>query len=81
MQATWSQPVAEVVVFSKDFARRRERPRQLGDLDSPGVPDGTEGRLLVVPPDPADLEVGMSAESAGSYRGVPRSTSTSAAGR
>jgi len=28
MQATWSQPVAEVVVFSNDFARRRERPRR-----------------------------------------------------
>jgi hypothetical protein len=27
MQATWSQPVAEAVVFSNDFARRRERPR------------------------------------------------------
>jgi hypothetical protein len=26
MQATWSQPVAEAVVFSNDFARRRERP-------------------------------------------------------
>ena len=25
MQATWSQPVAEVVVFSNDFARRRVR--------------------------------------------------------
>jgi hypothetical protein len=28
MQATWSQPVAEVVVFSNDFASRRERPRR-----------------------------------------------------
>jgi hypothetical protein len=27
-QATWSQPVAEVVVFSNEFARRRERPRR-----------------------------------------------------
>ncbi len=26
MQATWSQPVAEVVVFSNDFAGRRARP-------------------------------------------------------
>ena len=26
MQATWSQPVAEEVVFSKDLTRRRERP-------------------------------------------------------
>src|SRR5215218_4056140 len=26
MQATWSQPVAEVVVFSNDFASRRARP-------------------------------------------------------
>ena len=25
MQATWSQPVAEVVVVSNDFARRRQR--------------------------------------------------------
>ena len=28
MQATWSQPVAEAVVFSNDFANRRERPRR-----------------------------------------------------
>jgi hypothetical protein len=26
MQAIWSQPVAEVVVFSNDFASRRARP-------------------------------------------------------
>jgi len=26
MQATWSQPVAEAVVFSNNFASRRERP-------------------------------------------------------
>jgi hypothetical protein len=66
MQATWSQPVAEVVVFSNDFARRRERPmRAVGDLDTPGVPDGPEGGLLVVPPDPADLDVVVATESAG----------------
>ena len=28
MQATWSQPVAELVVFSNDLAHRRERPRR-----------------------------------------------------
>ncbi len=28
MHATWSQPVAEVVVFSNDFASRRARPRR-----------------------------------------------------
>ncbi|MFZ2015474.1 MAG: hypothetical protein WAV00_16780 [Nocardioides sp.] len=28
MQATWSQPIAELVVFSNDFATRRERPRR-----------------------------------------------------
>ena len=28
----------------------------MGDLDAPGVPDGAEHRLLVVPPDPAQLE-------------------------
>jgi hypothetical protein len=28
MQATWSQPVAEVVVFSNDFANRRDRPKR-----------------------------------------------------
>lgn len=27
-QATWSHPVAEVVVFSNDFAKGRERPRR-----------------------------------------------------
>jgi transposase len=28
MQATWSHPVADAVVFSNDFAKRRERPRR-----------------------------------------------------
>ena len=28
----------------------------MGDLDAPSVPDGSKGRLLVVPPDPADLD-------------------------
>jgi hypothetical protein len=28
MQATWSQPVADVVVFSNDLASRRQRPRR-----------------------------------------------------
>ena len=29
----------------------------MGDLDSAGVPDGAEHRLLVVPADPAQLEI------------------------
>jgi hypothetical protein len=43
----------------------------VGDLDAPGVPDGTEHRLLVVPPNPAQLEVVVPAESAGSGCGDP----------
>ena len=38
----------------------------MGDLDSQGVPDGAEHRLLVVPPDSAQLEVVLSAKLAGS---------------
>ena len=37
----------------------------MSDLDAQGVADGTERRLLVVPPDPAELEVVVVAESAG----------------
>ena len=48
MQATWSQPVAEVVVFSIDFASRRDRPRHPWDLEARSVPDGTEHRGMVV---------------------------------
>ena len=29
----------------------------MGDLHAPGVPDGAEDRLLVVPPHPAHFEV------------------------
>jgi hypothetical protein len=29
MQATWNQPVAEVAVFSNDFASWRARPSQV----------------------------------------------------
>jgi len=57
VQATWSQPIAEVVVFSNDFAELRDRRPAVGDLDSPGVSDGTERRLPVVPADPAQLDV------------------------
>ena len=53
MQATWSQPLAEVVVFSNGFARRGSGRGDVVDLDAPGVPDGPEDRLLVVPPHPA----------------------------
>jgi hypothetical protein len=41
----------------------------VGDLDPPGVPDGAEDRLLVVPPHSADLKVVVAAESAGGGRG------------
>lgn len=37
----------------------------MGDLDTPGVLDGAKDRLLVVPSNPADLEVVVAAESAG----------------
>lgn len=43
----------------------------VGDLDAPGMPDGTEDRLLVVPPDSAHLEVVVPAERAGGGRGHP----------
>jgi hypothetical protein len=39
--------------------------------------DGPEDRLLVVPPDPADLEVAVAAEGAGRSGRDPRSTRTS----
>ena len=38
----------------------------MGDLDAPGVPDGAEDRLLVIPADPTDLRLVLPAE-------VPRS--------
>lgn len=38
----------------------------VGDLDSPGVPDGTEHRLLIIPADPTQLDVVEPAERAGS---------------
>src|SRR5450631_721664 len=43
----------------------------MGDLDAPSEPDGAEHRLLVVAPDPAQLEVVVPAERAGSGRGDP----------
>lgn len=63
MQATWSQPVTDVV----GVLERRRQPAgasktAVGDLDAPGAPDGAEDRLLVVPPDPTDLEVVLPAE-------------------
>ena len=33
----------------------------VGDLDSPGMADGAEDQLLVVPPDPAHLEAAQRA--------------------
>jgi hypothetical protein len=49
----------------------------VGDLDAPSVPDGAEHRLLVVPPDPAQLEVVVPAERAAAAAVTPRSTRTS----
>ena len=43
----------------------------MGDLDAPDVPDRVEDRLLVVPPDPADLGVVVPAKRAGSICGDP----------
>lgn len=37
MQATWTQPVAEAVVLSNDFASRRERPRRLAGVKLPRI--------------------------------------------
>lgn len=41
----------------------------MGDLDAPGVADGPEHRLLVVPPDSAELEAVAPAELPCSGRG------------
>ncbi|MDQ1536813.1 MAG: hypothetical protein QOE58_1206 [Actinomycetota bacterium] len=43
----------------------------VGDPDAPSVPDRAEHRLLVVPPDPAQLEVVVPAKRKGSGRGDP----------
>ncbi len=43
----------------------------VGDLHAPGVPDGAEDRLLVVPPHPTHFEVVVPTERAGSSRGDP----------
>lgn len=44
-------------MFSNDFARRRDRPRRPWATSTRhACRMGTEDRLLVVPPDPADLE-------------------------
>jgi hypothetical protein len=72
IQATRSHQVAEVVVFSNDFARRRGASgAAVGDLDPPGVPDGPEDRQFIVPPGPVDLKVVVSAECASSSRSEP----------
>jgi hypothetical protein len=41
----------------------------VGDLDAPGMPDGAEHRLLVVPADTAQLKVALPAEGTGGGRG------------
>ena len=40
----------------------------MGYLDAPGVPDGAEHRLLVVPPDPAQFQVVVPTERPGGGR-------------
>jgi hypothetical protein len=37
----------------------------MGDFDAPGVPDGAEHWLLVVPTDPAQVEAMLPAEGVG----------------
>lgn len=64
MQATWGQLVAELVVFSNDFASRRERPRRPWATSTRQACRMPEGGLLVVPPDPADLDVVVATEGA-----------------
>lgn len=57
------EPAGHEVVLSNDMASRAawsESP--MGYLDAPGVPDGTEGRL-VVPTDSADLQAVVPATS------------------
>ena len=41
------------------------------DLDAPGVPNGAKDRLLVVPTDPADLEVVLPTETPRGGRSDP----------
>lgn len=49
----------------------------MGDVDAPGVPDGTEHRLLVVPPDAAHLGPVVPAQGTGVAAVSPRSSRTS----
>ena len=57
-------------MFSNDVASRRERPRRPWATSTrQGVPDGAEDRVLVVPPNTADLSVVVPAECAGSGSG------------
>lgn len=43
----------------------------MGDLDAPGVLDGPEDRLLVVPPHPAHLDGVVQVEGSGCSDGDP----------
>jgi hypothetical protein len=56
------------LVFSNDFAVGGTGQGNGGRLDAPGVSDGAEHRLLVIPPDPAQLEVAVPAQRAGGGR-------------
>jgi hypothetical protein len=49
----------------------------MSDLDAPGVSDEAEDRLLVLPPDPANLDFVVAAQRAGAAAVTPRSTRTS----
>jgi hypothetical protein len=49
----------------------------VGDLDAPGVADGSEHRLLVVPPDPPHLKPWRRPSVRASAAVTPRFTRTS----
>jgi hypothetical protein len=69
MQATWSQPVTEVVVFSNDLARRRDRPRRPWATSTrQACRMGRKTGCLSSHPDPADLKAVVSADGARSRR-------------
>lgn len=66
MRATWSQRVAEVVVFSNDFARRRELPRRPWATSTcQACLMGRNTGCLSFPPDPAQVEVVVPARACG----------------
>ena len=53
----------------------------VGDLDSPGVPEGANDRLLVIPPDPTHLEVEVSPPSVRAVTAVTHGSTSAGSSR